>query len=100
MMFVGIGIGLLLIRSIFFGMSQSVMSIGGTIFMTVTNAILSLFMMIYMILVFINIDSIKKNSPGLKDELMIQSRDTFYQYCLAKNILTYAEEVHEPNIIE
>ncbi len=113
MMFVGISIIFSLIRSVVIGISQpgmigfigntinnTGMSMGGAIFTTVVNTVLSLFVMIYMILVFINIDSIKKNSSYLKDELMIQSRDIFYEYCIEKNMPSVQQKDQEPNIIE
>ena len=77
--------------------------LGDTIFSLVTtiiNSMLSVLLMIFMSGVFINIDSIKKTSPYLNNELLIRAQDKFEEYCIMNNVPSSQQEVHEPNIIE
>ena len=67
---------------------------------TVINSLLNVFLIIYMSGVFINIDSIKKSSPYLNNELLIRAQDKFEEYCVMNNVPSSQQEVQEPNIIE
>ena len=92
-----------LFGSVIFTMNVFYSIFGGAIFSLITTIITSLlsgFMMLFMSGVFINIDSIKKNSPYLNNELLIRAQDKFEEYCIMNNVPSSQQEVHEPNIIE
>ena len=67
---------------------------------TVINSLLNVFLIIYMSGVFINIDSIKKNSPYLNNELLIRAQDRFEEYCNITSMPSVQQKDQEPNIIE
>lgn len=98
----------LIFSSVLFGSVSFTMNVfysilGGTVFSLITtiiNSLLSGFLMIYMSVVFINIDSIKQNSPYLNNELLVRAQDKFEEYCTTTNIPSVREEDQEPNIFE
>lgn len=92
-----------LFGSVIFTMNVFYSILGGAVYSLITtiiNSLLSCFLMIYMSVVFINIDSIKQNSPYLDSELLVRAQDKFQEYCDTRNIPSIVDEEQEPNIIE